>query len=375
MCSAHSYGVLVATNNNLRKGLTAGSTTRVHAHSIAPVKNRGKIPNVVYLWCVASSCSCSNERQARCDKLAPACNAARCGSSHGETNLQRKRMSSFVIHLRGLPQVNALGVLPGTASAGHVPGSLELRVKARCPSPPATSSPPRSIVHHHLYTRCSRLTSSRSAHGYSISWNPCEWLSSQRVDPVASLADSPVDLSSDADPSVLSDYILALLKHDLPLEALKQLCQDQLDDFLGKGAACFSHRLSRTAAAELICAILCRNCTFHHSALLLLDEQSRGPPSALVKQRLSVNALAQTSTRCVSSRESRQTRSSQRVPNIGSLPRSDGTCRDARRRSPRSTSAAASFSVRALSSLADGANGRHWYCQWDSTTTVQGLPL
>ncbi|CAB4406676.1 unnamed protein product [Rhizophagus irregularis] len=36
----------------------------------------------------------------------------------------------------------------------------------------------------------------------------------------------------DADPKVLADYVIALLKHDKPDQDLKQLCIDQLDDFL-----------------------------------------------------------------------------------------------------------------------------------------------
>ena len=39
----------------------------------------------------------------------------------------------------------------------------------------------------------------------------------------------------DADPSVLADYVLALLKHEKTVDQLKKLCMDQLVDFLGKG--------------------------------------------------------------------------------------------------------------------------------------------
>ncbi|KAG0212711.1 hypothetical protein BGX28_005744 [Mortierella sp. GBA30] len=39
-------------------------------------------------------------------------------------------------------------------------------------------------------------------------------------------------LISDADPGMLADYIIALLKHDKEMEELKALCNAQLDDFL-----------------------------------------------------------------------------------------------------------------------------------------------
>lgn len=39
----------------------------------------------------------------------------------------------------------------------------------------------------------------------------------------------------DADPLVLAEYALALLKHDLPLEELREVCMNQLKDFLGEG--------------------------------------------------------------------------------------------------------------------------------------------
>jgi RNA-binding protein 26 len=38
--------------------------------------------------------------------------------------------------------------------------------------------------------------------------------------------------SSDADSDVLADYVLALLRHDQGADEVKQLCVDQLDDFL-----------------------------------------------------------------------------------------------------------------------------------------------
>lgn len=41
--------------------------------------------------------------------------------------------------------------------------------------------------------------------------------------------------SCDADPDVLADYVLALLKHDKSTPDLKELCTSQLVDFLKEG--------------------------------------------------------------------------------------------------------------------------------------------
>jgi RNA-binding protein 26 len=41
--------------------------------------------------------------------------------------------------------------------------------------------------------------------------------------------------SSEADPEVLSDYIIALLKHNRSLDDLRSLCLDKLKDFLKHG--------------------------------------------------------------------------------------------------------------------------------------------
>lgn len=38
--------------------------------------------------------------------------------------------------------------------------------------------------------------------------------------------------SSDADADVLADYVLALLRHQQNVEEVKQMCKDQLLDFL-----------------------------------------------------------------------------------------------------------------------------------------------
>ncbi|KAG0151097.1 hypothetical protein CROQUDRAFT_668179 [Cronartium quercuum f. sp. fusiforme G11] len=48
---------------------------------------------------------------------------------------------------------------------------------------------------------------------------------------------------SDADPSVLSDYVTALLRHDQPTNQLKISCLNQLEDFLQKETSSFVHDL------------------------------------------------------------------------------------------------------------------------------------
>lgn len=44
-----------------------------------------------------------------------------------------------------------------------------------------------------------------------------------------------LESSSEADPDVLSDYILALLRHDQPPDEVMQTCISQLTDFMNSG--------------------------------------------------------------------------------------------------------------------------------------------
>lgn len=44
----------------------------------------------------------------------------------------------------------------------------------------------------------------------------------------------------DADLTVLSDYVIALLRHDQPIPELKESCTTQLDDFLHLGLSNFT---------------------------------------------------------------------------------------------------------------------------------------
>ena len=39
---------------------------------------------------------------------------------------------------------------------------------------------------------------------------------------------------SEADPAVLSDYVIALLRHDKPVAELKHDCEKELEDFLAE---------------------------------------------------------------------------------------------------------------------------------------------
>jgi len=47
-----------------------------------------------------------------------------------------------------------------------------------------------------------------------------------------------VQNASEADPDVLSDYILALLRHDQPIAEILETCITQLADFLTGGTFC-----------------------------------------------------------------------------------------------------------------------------------------
>ena len=48
---------------------------------------------------------------------------------------------------------------------------------------------------------------------------------------------------SDADPQILADYILALLRHDKPIDEMKQVCLENLHDFLHERTGLFVERL------------------------------------------------------------------------------------------------------------------------------------
>ncbi|KAI8819889.1 uncharacterized protein EV422DRAFT_568343 [Fimicolochytrium jonesii] len=54
----------------------------------------------------------------------------------------------------------------------------------------------------------------------------------------------------DADPSVLADYVMALLRHDQPIDGLKTLCISQLEDFLKESTGPFVNSLFDTVLSE-----------------------------------------------------------------------------------------------------------------------------
>ncbi|CAG8793409.1 10916_t:CDS:2, partial [Cetraspora pellucida] len=54
----------------------------------------------------------------------------------------------------------------------------------------------------------------------------------------------------DADPDVLAEYVIALLKHDKSNQDLRQLCIDQLDDFLKEETEPFVEKLFESLATK-----------------------------------------------------------------------------------------------------------------------------
>ncbi|RKP24796.1 hypothetical protein SYNPS1DRAFT_29453 [Syncephalis pseudoplumigaleata] len=59
--------------------------------------------------------------------------------------------------------------------------------------------------------------------------------------------------SCDADPVVLADYVIALLKNDKPRDEMRELCAGQLEDFLGEYTASFvDNLLNMTASLDFL---------------------------------------------------------------------------------------------------------------------------
>jgi RNA-binding protein 26 len=52
------------------------------------------------------------------------------------------------------------------------------------------------------------------------------------LEPLRPWLENQLESISDADPKVLCDYILALLKHNVSVDELTKLCNEQLEDFL-----------------------------------------------------------------------------------------------------------------------------------------------
>lgn len=50
--------------------------------------------------------------------------------------------------------------------------------------------------------------------------------------------------SSDADADVLADYVLALLRHDGDVEAIRKLFEEEIPDFLREGMIAYLYKLA-----------------------------------------------------------------------------------------------------------------------------------
>ncbi|SCV73028.1 BQ2448_6953 [Microbotryum intermedium] len=90
---------------------------------------------------------------------------------------------------------------------------------------------------------------------------------------------------SDADPNVLAEYVLALLKHDAPLEQLKTHCAGQLQEFLGPQTSAFISRLffylasAPTTGTDAALAF-----SSSSSAVATSESHTRGPRGCKISQ-------------------------------------------------------------------------------------------
>ena len=55
------------------------------------------------------------------------------------------------------------------------------------------------------------------------------------IEPLKQWLETTLEPICEADPTVLGKYVIALLKNDLPDAELKELCREQLNDFLNDG--------------------------------------------------------------------------------------------------------------------------------------------
>jgi hypothetical protein len=58
---------------------------------------------------------------------------------------------------------------------------------------------------------------------------------------------------SDADAEVLAEYIIALLKHDGNKESVRELCEQEIPDFLTEGMLCMSLEATRKSCPLTSC--------------------------------------------------------------------------------------------------------------------------
>lgn len=67
--------------------------------------------------------------------------------------------------------------------------------------------------------------------------------------------------SSDADPDVLADYVLALLRHDGDITDVRKLCEEEIPDFLKEGALAPAAAVRLLSRAKLTIFLQTRLCS------------------------------------------------------------------------------------------------------------------
>ena len=103
---------------------------------------------------------------------------------------------------------------------------------------------PNSVCVVRNMASCSRLRAFSQAHGGSK--RP-----GSALEPGGASHARRALRSSDADPNILADYVVALVRNDKPTAELRKICEDQLGEFLGKGASSASCcDLSRVVSRE-----------------------------------------------------------------------------------------------------------------------------
>ncbi|GAA5912939.1 hypothetical protein JCM5296_002531 [Sporobolomyces johnsonii] len=84
---------------------------------------------------------------------------------------------------------------------------------------------------------------------------------------------------SDADPTVLADYVLALLKHDVPEADLDSLCNEQLSDFLEANTPAFVRTMLEFVRSPAAAGVAPPSSPASRKRPLETDPASSGPAS------------------------------------------------------------------------------------------------
>ncbi|GAA5935829.1 hypothetical protein JCM1841_004874 [Sporobolomyces salmonicolor] len=84
---------------------------------------------------------------------------------------------------------------------------------------------------------------------------------------------------SDADPAVLADYVLALLKHDVPEADLDRLCNEQLSDFLEANTPAFVRTMLEFVRSSAAVGVAPPSSPASRKRPLETDPASSGPAS------------------------------------------------------------------------------------------------